>query len=323
MTRTWTAEQEAWLAESYAQEHIRVLARDFEERFGERRTERSIFQKAHKLGLAKEGRDLPSRAVRPVRWCCEPEMQAWMEANDRGQSLTALLREFRGAFGFPLSRPQINLWRASNGRGTRRSHGGGRERLPVGAERDSRKGYVLVKVAEEPTVPQSKDNWRMKHVLVWERENGPLPDGMDVMFGDRDPANLDPANLVAVPHRLMAMLNGGACPPWWDAESLKAAVSWCELHRSVVRAEGALPRACGVCGREFAPKGESWERGRKTCPDCLAKGLKARGERKPKGKARCAVCGRGFERTQANQRRCPVCVAEAPKRSAKQQRRNG
>lgn len=45
-------------------------------------------------------------------------------------------------FGFPLSRPQINLWRASNGRQATRSHGGGRKRRPIDAERQSGKGYV-------------------------------------------------------------------------------------------------------------------------------------------------------------------------------------
>lgn len=69
-------------------------------------------------------------------------MKAWMEAHDRGQSLTVLSAEFAGVFGFPLSRPQINLWRASNGRQATRSHGGGRKRRPIDAERQSGKGYV-------------------------------------------------------------------------------------------------------------------------------------------------------------------------------------
>ena len=89
----------------------------------------------------------PAKAVRRITWCREPEMQGWMERNDRGQCETELSREFAEAFGFPLSHPQISLWRSTNGRTTKRSRGG-RKRRPVGSERyDERKGHVLVKVA--------------------------------------------------------------------------------------------------------------------------------------------------------------------------------
>lgn len=321
--RAWSAEERAWLAERYADEHVGALARDFRERFGFRRSAASIYQKANEMGLLKAPRDLPDRAVRMVRWSCEPEMQAWMEANDRGQSLTVLSREFAARFGFPLARPQINLWRAANGRSARRSHGGGRAALPVGTERETGRGYVVVKVAERPRVPQSKDNWRMKHVLAWERENGPLPEGFDVMFADRDHSNMDPSNLVAVPHRLMAQLNGPRSPQWHDAESLRAAVAFAELHMATVEAEGALPRPCGVCGRMFAPRGPSETKRLQTCPECLAAGRKAKGVRKPQGEAVCRVCGKAFVKTVRTQVRCPECIAAAPTRSARSQKGGG
>ena len=321
--RAWDAEQEAWLAERYADEHAGALGRAFRERFGFRRTASSIYQKANEMGLLKAPRDLPDRAVRTVRWSAEPEMQAWMEANDRGQSLTVLSREFCERFGFPLARPQINLWRSANGRQTRRDHGGGRRQLPVGTERDTGRGYVVVKVAERPSVPQSKDNWRMKHVMAWERENGPLPEGYDVMFGDRDHSNMDPSNLVAVPHRMMAQLNGPRAPEWHDAESLKSAVALCELHMATVKAEGELPRECGVCGRMFSPRGPSERKKLQTCPECLAAGKKAKGVRTPKGEAACRVCGATFVKTASSQVRCPECIARAPKWSARAQKGGG
>lgn len=145
------------------------------------------------------GAALPERAVRAVRWSREPEKQAWMEAHDRGQEAALLSKEFEGAFGFPLAGPQVSLWRSTNGRQARRSHGGGKPPSPVGSERDSGRGYVLVKVAEHPRVPQSKDNWRMKHVLAYERAHGPVPEGCVVVFADRDHSNFSPGNLVAVP----------------------------------------------------------------------------------------------------------------------------
>lgn len=319
--RTWTEEAEAYVMKAYPTERAEVVARELRERFGVAASVHSVHMKAFKLGVKRLPRDVPDRAVRTVRWSCEPEMQAWMEANDRGQSLTALSAAFAEEFGFPLSRPQIDLWRASNGRNQRRGHGGGRKPRPVGSERDTGKGYVLVKVAEHPKVPQSKDNWRMKHVLVWERENGPLPDGMDVWFADGDSSNLDPANLVAVPSNLRARLNSPGTPAWHDAEGLRAAVAWCRLDCAIVSAEKRAPRVCAVCGRGFTSEGAPSElRNRQTCPDCRKAGRKARGERTVKGTRACAVCGREFGFTQMNQRRCPECIAAKPKYAADRQR---
>lgn len=321
--RTWTAEEEAWLAERFPTEHIGALLDGFEREFGRRPSKHAMEQKCFRMGLRKAPRSLPDRAVRTVRWSCEPEMQAWMEANDAGQSLTELSTAFAREFGFPLSRPQVNLWRSANGRQTRRSHGGGRKRAPVGSERDTGRGYVLVKVAEEAAVAQSKDNWRMKHELVYERENGPVPEGRVIVFADGDHGNLDPANLVAVPKRLIARLNSPDSPEWHDVETLRAAVAWCELHAAIATAEASVPRRCGCCGRMFTPDpGDRTGAGRnrRTCPECVAKGHRWRGERKPKLTATCRVCGREFAATQRNQVRCPECIAERPKWGADKQR---
>ena len=92
--RRCTEEEEAWLRGRFATEHIGALLDGFEREFGRRPTQRAMEQKCFKLGLRKRPRDVPARAVRPVRWCREPEMQAWMEAHDRGQSLTVLSAEF-------------------------------------------------------------------------------------------------------------------------------------------------------------------------------------------------------------------------------------
>jgi hypothetical protein len=77
--------------------------------------------------------------------------------------------------------------------------------LPVGSVtvRHSYKGkkpYVWEKVAE-PNV------WRMKHVLEWEKENGPVPEGMTVIFADGDTLNTDISNLVLVSRSQLAVMN--------------------------------------------------------------------------------------------------------------------
>ena len=318
--RVWTAEMEAWLADVYPTEHEPWLLAEFARRFGREVGVRALRCKAASMGLHKVPRDLPARAVRPVRWSREPAMQAWMEAHDTGQSAMMLSRQFDAAFGFPLSLPQVNGWRAANGRSRRNPNGGGRPRRPVGSEMAGSDGYVLVKVAEDATRPQSKDNWRPKQVVLWEREHGPLPPGHVVMFADHDKGNFDPANLVAVPRRMLGRLNHPSSPRWRDADTLRAALAWCELHSGLCAAKAAMPRRCAVCGREFVPPPEYRLDARRdvaTCPECLAAGHKnTHAGRRVVAVRRCAVCGREFGATQANQRRCPECIARRPKYGA-------
>ena len=117
MTRgVWGEREERWLRERYAYEHAPQLVAEFEREFGKKVSKGALYTRANKLGLMKIKRDLPQKAVRRIAWRREPEMQGWMERNDRGQCETELSREFAEAFGFPLSHPQISLWRSTNGR---------------------------------------------------------------------------------------------------------------------------------------------------------------------------------------------------------------
>lgn len=324
----YTPEMEGWLRSNYGRGHLRETLDAFEAEFGQRPTERGLYVKACKMGLRKSRRgEVPDRAERPVRWCEEPEMAAWMETNDRGQRTDMLSTAFAAEFGFPLSRAQISLWRSSHGRTTRRGHlGGERHEVPVGTERVRPDGYTWVKVRDRATVGQSKNNWVPKQQAVWERENGPLPEGHVVVFADRNRANFDPDNLVAVPRRIMAQLNDPRKPAYSDRETLLARVAAETLGSAVIDAEAAMPRRCEVCGEQFVPEGaRRYQAGTiKTCPACLAKGLRARGTRRARSgpaTAPCAVCGREFERKASNQRRCPECAAREPLLSAEQQRR--
>lgn len=62
---------------------------------------------------------------------------------------------------------------------------------PVGSERLNRDGYIEVKV-EEP------NKWRLKHNVVWEAHNGPIPKGSIVIFLDGNQMNLDISNLQCI-----------------------------------------------------------------------------------------------------------------------------
>lgn len=70
---------------------------------------------------------------------------------------------------------------------------------PVGSERINIYGYTEVKTAE-PSV------WSLKHQVVWEKNNGPIPEGCVIIFGDGDKKNIKIDNLViATKAELMQM----------------------------------------------------------------------------------------------------------------------
>lgn len=76
---------------------------------------------------------------------------------------------------------------------------------PVGAERiDKKDGYVLVKIADkgEYALP-----WRLKHRMVWEAANGPVPKGMTLVFMDGNRQNCALENLTLITRRELMLRN--------------------------------------------------------------------------------------------------------------------
>lgn len=62
---------------------------------------------------------------------------------------------------------------------------------PVGSERVSVDGYVEVKVAEP-------NKWRLKHRVVWEEANGPIPAGCNVQFKNGNTQDVRLENLFLI-----------------------------------------------------------------------------------------------------------------------------
>ena len=81
-------------------------------------------------------------------------------------------------------------------------------RKPLGAERIcSKDGYILVKVAEYDPHTCFSTRWKHKHVHIWERDHGPVPDGMVVAFRDGDKLNVEPENLMLISRAELLRLN--------------------------------------------------------------------------------------------------------------------
>lgn len=275
-----------WLREHYpTMTDINELLDAHEEKFGWRPSKTAVYTKANKLRIKKmpvQGRY--KLCELPVHWRKEPEMEQWMLEHDHGQRVDRLSDEFRERFGFGLTHGQINLFRANHGTqvrqdGTRR---GGRARVPVGTERVSKDGYIVIKVRAEAERAMSKDNWMLKHVWAWEQANGQkLPKGHMVMFADHNRRNFEPDNLVAVPKRLMGVINSMHVG-WSDRETLEAVVHMAEIRVARNRAIAAMERVCPCCGKTFdnLSRLRTGNVASTVCPECGKAGRKPPYEKK-------------------------------------------
>lgn len=70
----------------------------------------------------------------------------------------------------------------------------------VGSERVNVDGYIEIKIAEP-------NKWRLKHIVVWEEVNGPLPKGHAIIFLDSNRLNTDISNLKLVTRSELLVMN--------------------------------------------------------------------------------------------------------------------
>lgn len=69
---------------------------------------------------------------------------------------------------------------------------------PIGYERITKDGYIEVKIAMRPSSSDCNDNFILKHRLIWEQTNGPIPKGYIVTFKDGNKRNFDINNLALI-----------------------------------------------------------------------------------------------------------------------------
>lgn len=70
----------------------------------------------------------------------------------------------------------------------------------VGSERMNVDGYTEVKVSEP-------NKWRLKHVVTWEKANGPVPKGHCIIFLDGNKRNAELDNLMMIPRKHLVRMN--------------------------------------------------------------------------------------------------------------------
>lgn len=162
----------------------------------------------------------------------KPEEEKFVFANYKGTGHQTMADMLKDAFGTHYTKEQIKNFYARNklnsgltgrfekghdtwNKGRQKDWKGGENtqfkkgnipsnRLPIGSERiDSKDGYTYVKIQDG----HLNKNWKMKHVLVWEEHNGPLPKGHCIIFGDRDRENFDIDNLICVSRAQLVRMN--------------------------------------------------------------------------------------------------------------------
>lgn len=86
----------------------------------------------------------------------------------------------------------------------------------VGSERTTVDGYVEIKVAEP-------NKWELKHRVIWEQHNGPVPKNYVVIFLDGNKLNIDINNLALITRAELKILNQNKLI-YDNAEATKAGV---------------------------------------------------------------------------------------------------
>lgn len=76
--------------------------------------------------------------------------------------------------------------------------------VEIGHERITRDGYIEVKIGD---FSDSTKNFKLKHRMIWESANGPVPDGYQVRFIDGNPLNFELSNLKLVSKHESLLIN--------------------------------------------------------------------------------------------------------------------
>lgn len=79
----------------------------------------------------------------------------------------------------------------------------------LGHERVSKDGYVEISIDERNPHTGYERRYVLKHRYLWEKTNGPVPEGMCLKCRDGNKTNTDPENWILIPRALLPRLNGG------------------------------------------------------------------------------------------------------------------
>ena len=117
-----------------------------------------------------------------------PEIREFIFVNSEGITFEEMCEMLRAKFGADIPSSKLRSFYQNNK--IKCGVTGIANSKPVGTVVTDKDGYLRRKT------PEGK--WELLHRLVWEEENGPVPDGCKVTFLDGNKQNVLPENLVIV-----------------------------------------------------------------------------------------------------------------------------
>ena len=311
MTRIYTDEQHAWIAEHYADMTNRELADAFNGRFG---CGYATQDKMNNYGSQHHLRKSPETFRRRTRKYTDEQLER-LRGYIPGHHEQEIIDAYEGRFGERLTvsmvanlKVKLGVISGTDGGQFRRGQeppNKGRTWDEMGISPESqarmrattfRKGNLsgaaiernrpLLDIREEPTsgylqikvAPRNRkhpmQNWISLAEFEWMAANGrDWPEGHRAVFADRDNRNFDPDNIVPVPNELYPIVTAGA-----HGHALpwhdRETLEVAITHARVMSRRCELeraPRTCGCCGETYVPEYPH----QRTCRACLDRGLRA------------------------------------------------
>jgi len=230
----YTAEHLEFLQTGYRSIKVSDLAAAFNRQFGTRKTSGQIAAALIHYKI-KCGRSHKDRLINRVR-LFTPEQVEFLKIHYRGRSVAELKDVFNDRFGTDMIRKQIRT--AVNNRGITSGRTGqfpkgnapwnkdtkgmgltGANKTsfkkgnvpanckPVGSERIDKDGYIYIKIKETDPYTGFPTRYKLKHVHIWEKANGPVSEGMCLIFKNGNTQDCNPENLALVSRLELLRLN--------------------------------------------------------------------------------------------------------------------
>lgn len=221
----FTEEQDLWIREHYWDMSLKELVEVFNETFNASRSYETVKQRCRKtLKLTRKRTD---------------EMTQFIRDNYYYYSLKDLTDKFNEYFGQRRTEGVIKSWAYDLGLHFKDNDERWRKTIsaswktharPIGSIYKLTGGYLYIKTAPR--------KYEMLHKYLWEKENGPVPEGYQLIFLDNNKENCSLDNICCISGRIHREL----IKKKWrfdNAEQTRTAIMWYELFYAIKDKKGA------------------------------------------------------------------------------------
>ena len=222
--RIWTSEMVDYIRETAPGKPLEEITRLFNERFGTEFSAGKVKATMSRYKIRSGYKYDGSKAL-----LFTPEQIKWLIDNRKGFNFSVTTEKLNVYFGTDFSVSQVRGWchahhlpcgvdmrfpkgHISANKGKKGLYAPGCEKgwfkkghrphnwQPVGTEVIVDDGYIKVKVAEPKT-------WELKHRIVWQKENGKIPEDSCLIFlnGNRQDCRIE--NLMLIKRSILSVLN--------------------------------------------------------------------------------------------------------------------